>query len=60
MSDYRSNAVLTDSIHGASRFIAQRHSAAVSTWSYRFHQVPENQTIELGVSHANELPYVSL
>jgi hypothetical protein len=55
-----SNAVLNDQLHAGSRYFAQLHSSVASTWSSRFHQVPQNQSIELGVSHANELPYVRL
>ncbi|ORY88206.1 alpha/beta-hydrolase [Leucosporidium creatinivorum] len=58
LMDKRINALITDQLHAGSRYFAQLHSSLASTWSSRFHQVPQNQSIELGVSHANELPYI--
>ncbi|BGP19130.1 hypothetical protein JCM10213v2_007217 [Rhodosporidiobolus nylandii] len=58
LQDKRSNAMWTDSIHAGSRLLAQKHGYAAPVWSWRFHQVPQNSTIDAGAAHANELPYL--
>jgi len=57
LQDKRVNWLYTDNIHAGARYFAQKHSARAPAYSFRFNQVPQNQSIELGVSHANELPY---
>ena len=47
-------------VHGATRY-ATAHRAAFlpnSVFSYRFAQMPQNQTIDRGVTHGSELPYI--
>lgn len=53
-----SNAMWTDTINAGSRFMAQKHGYLAPVWSWRFWQVPQNNTIDAGAAHANELPYV--
>ncbi|GAA5837353.1 hypothetical protein JCM11251_004974 [Rhodosporidiobolus azoricus] len=57
LQDKRSNAAWTDTIHSGIRFMAQKHGWLAPVWSWRFHQVPQNNTIDAGAAHANELPY---
>ncbi|KAI5476430.1 hypothetical protein MNV49_007743 [Pseudohyphozyma bogoriensis] len=58
LQDKRINAVYTDNIHAGARLFGRKHSAIAPTWSFRFDQVPQNNTIDAGVAHANELPYI--
>ncbi|GAA5994274.1 carboxylesterase/lipase family protein [Rhodotorula paludigena] len=58
LQDKRSNAMWTDTINAGSRFMAQKHGYLAPVWSWRFWQVPQNNTIDAGAAHANELPYL--
>ncbi|GAA6039277.1 hypothetical protein JCM8097_003240 [Rhodosporidiobolus ruineniae] len=58
LQDKRSNAMWTDGVHAGSRYFAQQFSWKAPVWSWRFHQVPQNSTIDQGSAHANELPYI--
>ncbi|KAK0202993.1 alpha/beta-hydrolase [Desarmillaria ectypa] len=56
--DKRSYAIWTDSIVAGTRHLLARNSLRSPTWSYRFHQIPQNGTMEAGVAHFQELPYI--
>lgn len=58
LQDKRTYAIWNDQIHAGSRHLATSHSKGNKVWSSRFHQVPQNGTIEAGVAHFYELPYV--
>ncbi|GAA5891604.1 hypothetical protein JCM6882_004527 [Rhodosporidiobolus microsporus] len=57
LQDKRSNAIWTDAIHAGSRFMSRKHGWLAPVWGWRFHQVPQNTTIDAGVGHASEYPY---
>ncbi|KAI5481136.1 hypothetical protein MNV49_005571 [Pseudohyphozyma bogoriensis] len=58
LQDKRIASFVTDNTHAGIRLFSRKHSNVAPTWSFRFEQVPQNGTMELGVGHAYELPYV--
>ncbi|KAK0218149.1 alpha/beta-hydrolase [Armillaria fumosa] len=58
LMDKRSYAIWTDSIVAGTRHLLSRNSLRSPSWSYRFHQLPQNGTMEAGVGHFQELPYI--
>lgn len=59
LQDKRINWVYTDGLHGGIRYLARKHSAQAPVYKYHFTQVPQNGTIDAGVAHFYEIPYVS-
>lgn len=57
LQDKRVNWVYTDNIVAGGRYFAQQHAYRAPTYRFQFSQVPQNQSIQLGATHANELPY---
>ncbi|GAA6039281.1 hypothetical protein JCM8097_003242 [Rhodosporidiobolus ruineniae] len=58
LQDKRSNAIWTDSYHAGTRLMARKQSWKAPVWSWRFHQVPQNETVDQGVGHSSEIPYL--
>ncbi|KAL8280027.1 hypothetical protein RQP46_007608 [Phenoliferia psychrophenolica] len=60
LQDKRSFAIFNDMVHGATRYATARRAAFQpdSVFSYRFAQLPQNQTMDAGVTHGSELAYV--
>jgi carboxylesterase type B len=52
-------SLYTDAVTAGTRLFSKAHSAVAPTWSYRFWQVPDNSSIEMGAYHLAEVPYVS-
>lgn len=60
LQDKRINWVYTDGLHGGVRFLARKQSSQAPVYKYHFTQVPQNGTIDAGVAHFYEIPYVNL
>lgn len=58
LQDKRINWLYTDSGDAGARLLARQHSKKAPVYKYLFAQVPQNYTIDVGVSHIVELPYV--
>ncbi|KAK9900011.1 alpha/beta-hydrolase [Cystobasidium minutum MCA 4210] len=58
LQDKRINWVYTDGLHAGVRYLAQKHSKRAPVYKYHFTQVPQNGTIDAGVAHFYEIPYI--
>jgi acetylcholinesterase len=59
LQDKRINWVYTDGLHAGIRYLARAQSKQAPVYKYHFTQVPQNGTIDAGVAHFYEIPYVS-
>ncbi|KAJ7271103.1 alpha/beta-hydrolase, partial [Mycena rebaudengoi] len=61
LQDKRIFSIYTDTVVAGARHMASAHSKRLGSdmvWSGRFNQVPQNGTIEAGVAHLYEIPYI--
>lgn len=58
LQDKRINWVYTDGLQAGVRFLSRKQSQQAPVYKYHFTQVPQNGTIDAGVAHFYEIPYV--
>lgn len=59
LQDKRINSVYTSGVDAGMRYLARQQSAQAPVFKYHMTQIPQNGTMELGVAHFYEVPYVS-
>lgn len=58
LQDKRINWVYTEGLQAGVRFLSRKQSQQAPVYKFHFTQVPQNGTIDAGVAHFYEIPYV--
>lgn len=58
LQDKRVNWLYTDGLAAGVRYLSKQFSSVAPAYKYHFVQVPQNSTIDAGVAHFFEVPYI--